>query len=94
MQVNIETDKPISDELVKQIRFLIATPVGTVVCNRDFGMDMNFIDKPTLTAETMFAAELCQKLSKYIPDIKLDSVQFTANEIGDKLTAKVVVRLG
>lgn len=94
MNFSIESDQSLSDDLREQIKFLLCTPVGTVVCDREFGIDMSFIDKPTLTAETMFAAEVCQKLEKYIPSIKLDNVQFTANEIGDNLIAKVVVKIG
>lgn len=92
MELRFESTDKISDDIINQIRFLVATPVGTVVCDRDFGINMDFVDKPTVVAETMFAAELYQKLARYIPSVKLDRVMFATNEYGDKIAAKLVIK--
>ena len=34
------------EEILQNVRTILATPVGSVPLDRDFGVDMRFIDRP------------------------------------------------
>lgn len=89
--MEIKYESRLHEDIIKQINFLVATPVGTVACDRDFGMDMSFVDKPLPIAQTLFTAELVEKLNRYIPSVRLQKVTFENNHTGDQLTARLVI---
>lgn len=84
----------LSADIVEQINLLLSTPVGTVVFDRDFGIDMSFIDMPVNLARTMAAAELAKKIKKYIPGFILKEIKEESSlwENG-QVILKVVVEL-
>lgn len=69
------TGENLTPDLRQQVELLCATPVGSVVLDRDFGLDMRFIDEPVSVAVNMAAAEIAVKLEKYIPALQLIRVQ-------------------
>lgn len=56
------TGENLTPDLRQQVELLCATPVGSVVLDRDFGLDMSFIDEPVSVAVNMAAAEISVKL--------------------------------
>jgi len=78
-------------ELMDQLALLLSTPVGTVVLDRDFGIDFSFVDMPLPIAQTMLAAELAEKIEKYIPQLTLREVILTYADTDGNLNVKVVV---
>lgn len=90
MELTFE-DTSLEKGIIEQVAFLIATPMGTVVCDRDFGLDMGFIDKPLDIAESMFASELSIKLARYIPAVKLVRVTFKLDNPNAKINARMVI---
>lgn len=84
----------LSADIVEQINLLLATPVGTVVFDRDFGIDMSFIDMPVNLARTMAAAELAKKIKKYIPGFVLKEIKEENSQWENgQVLLKVVVEL-
>lgn len=84
----------LSADIVEQINLLLATPVGTVVFDRDFGIDMSFIDMPVNLARTMAAAELAKKIKKYIPGFILKEIKEEHSQWENgQVALKVVVEL-
>lgn len=84
----------LSADIVEQINLLLATPVGTVVFDRDFGIDMSFIDMPVNLARTMAAAELAKKIRKYIPGFLLKEIKEEPSQWENgQVVLKVVVEL-
>lgn len=84
----------LSADIVEQINLLLATPVGTVVFDRDFGIDMSFIDMPVNLARTMAAAELAKKIKKYIPGFVLKEIKEENSQWENgQVVLKVVVEL-
>ena len=69
------TGENLTPDLRQQVELLCATPVGSVVLDRDFGLDMSFIDEPVSVAVNMAAAEISVKLEKYIPALRLVRVK-------------------
>ena len=69
------TGENLTPDLRQQVELLCATPVGSVVLDRDFGLDMSFLDEPVSVAVNMAAAEISVKLEKYIPALRLIRVK-------------------
>ena len=69
------TGENLTPDLRQQAELLCATPVGSVVLDRAFGLDMSFLDEPVSVAVNMAAAEISVKLEKYIPALRLVRVK-------------------
>lgn len=74
------TGENLTPDLRQQVELLCATPVGSVVLDRDFGLDMSFLDEPVSVAVNMAAAEISVKLEKYIPALCLVRVKANYND--------------
>lgn len=83
----------LSGSLLSQLKLLIATPVGTVVFDRDFGIDRSALDMPGPIAQTTLAAELADKVERYIPELRLSAVEAAGHSLDGALHLKVVVEL-
>lgn len=79
------------DDLISQLGLLIATPLGTVVLDREFGIDMTCLDMPPPVAQSLLAAELAVKIPKYIPQLQLSQVKLTDAAMDGELYLTVVV---
>ncbi len=74
------------------MELLCATPVGSVVLDRDFGLNMSFLDEPVSVAVNMAAAEIAVKLEKYIPALRLVRVKANYDRAGQgKIDFEVIV---
>ena len=75
-QIRIEADDDL--ELIrkydKRLRALILTPEGTMIGNRDFGIDFDLVSMQPIQAANFLAIELERKISVYIPEIQVISV--------------------
>lgn len=86
------TGENLTPDLRQQVELLCATPVGSVVLDRDFGLDMSFIDEPVSVAVNMAAAEISVKLEKYIPALRLVRVKANYDRAGQgKIDFEVIV---
>jgi hypothetical protein len=81
----------LSENLRKQLNLLMTTPVGTVVLDRDFGIDTSFLDQAVPAAQSELAAELAVKIEKYIPELTLKEVRRTGADTNGHVNTKVVV---
>ena len=77
--VEIESIKSISSERIERLKLLLTTRVGTVVLDRDFGIEMNFIDKPVPVAKRLFMLAFVRKIKKYEPGLIINSITFKAD---------------
>lgn len=80
-------------ELNRKIMLLLTTPVGTMPLDREFGTDWSFLDMPSEAAKSLFAAEVAEKIETFIPEVRVEEVQWTASEDGT-LIPKVVITNG
>lgn len=88
-----DTGNALTADFKKQLALLLATPAGTVVLDRDFGVDTSSIDMPMDVARTMLAAELVEKIDRYIPELQLKEVILENAELAGTLHLKVVVEI-
>lgn len=64
-------------KIILQLQTLFATPIGSVALDRDFGLDMSFIDMPIPTAQALLSAEAITKIAKYIPEVQATEISFS-----------------
>lgn len=79
------------ERLLQQLTILLSTPLESVPFDRDFGVNMSFLDMPPDEAKSLFLTQAAEKMEKYIPQLQLESVEFEMEN--GKLTPKVVVNL-
>ncbi|MCD8139333.1 MAG: GPW/gp25 family protein [Planctomycetaceae bacterium] len=58
------------------VQTILATRVGTVFFDRDFGVDADLVDLPILAARQRLRAEVVEKLRMYEPRIRVLEVDF------------------
>lgn len=77
-------------ELDRQLALLLSTREGSVPLDREFGLDLNFVDKPTAAVKALYTAEVTKKVSKFIPSVRVLEVSWTGTTEG-QLKPKVVI---
>lgn len=89
--IEITANGQIDQSIVDGLLLLWSTPVGTVVLDRDFGIDMGFVDMPLMQAKQMFTVEIITKTRKYEPRVSVKKIAFTTNALDGKLTPKIEI---
>ena len=77
-------------ELDRQLALLLSTQVGTMPLDRDFGINMDFTDKPPQAVKSLYAAEVTRKVAQFIPWVRVQEVVWTYGEQGH-IKPKVVI---
>lgn len=80
------------EEILQNIRTILSTPVGSVPLDRDFGVDMSFIDRPLPKAQAEIASGIVNAIKTYEPRVSVKSITWTADADGI-LRPKVAVRI-
>ena len=76
--------------ILQNIALLIGTRRGTVPMYREYGMPMEFLDKPLNAAQTLAAREVIEAVEQFEPRAKVKNVAVATRETG-KLTIEVEV---
>lgn len=91
MDVTIEQDGKLSTEflqndtvksIAQNVLMILNTRRGTIPMYRDFGLPMNFIDKPIDVAETIATLEISEALEQFEPRAKLKDLTFKKSADG------------
>ena len=77
-------------ELDRQLALLLSTREGTMPLDREFGLNMDFVDMPPEAAKSLYTAEVTEKVAKFIPTVRVQEVTWGAGAQGN-LIAKVVI---
>ncbi len=77
-------------DLDRQLALLLSTQAGTMPLDREFGIQMNFVDKPPEVVKSLYTAEVTKKVPQFIPWVR---VYETAWEYGEQghIKPKVVI---
>lgn len=78
------------EEILVNLQTLVSTPAGTVPLDRDFGIDPSVLGPTIDVAQSRFAIELINKVTKYEPRASALEVQLTPGE-GGVISAKVAI---
>lgn len=68
--------------IVQNIVILLNTRKGSIPLYRDFGLPMEFIDKPAEVAETLATLEISEALEKFEPRAVLKDLWFVPSKEG------------
>lgn len=77
-------------ELDRQLSLLLSTREGTMPLDREFGLNMDFVDAPPEVAKSLYTAEVTEKVAKFIPAVRVKEITWNHTE-GGKLNPKVVI---
>lgn len=78
--------------VLQNIALILKTKRGTVPLDRDFGLEMQFIDKPIDIAETIAYTEVTEAVEEYEPRASVTDVSFSAGADG-KMILNVEVEI-
>lgn len=81
-----------TEEILQNLRTILATTAGSVPLDRAFGVDASYVDRPMEKARAMLVSEIIVKIRKYEPRVTVTSVDFEADMDGI-LKPKVQVKI-
>ena len=81
-----------SEEILQNVRCIMATTKFSVPLDRDFGIDADMVDMPIDYAKAQLASEIVTAIAKYEPRAAVTDISFDAN-IAGILIPKVKVRI-
>lgn len=76
--------------VLQNISMLLKTKRGTVPLDRDFGLEMEFMDMPIDAAETIAYAEITEAVEEYEPRATISDITMEAGADGK---AKLIVEV-
>ena len=68
--------------LLQQVRLLTSTRKGSVPLDRDLGLDFSFVDRPIGVVRSLYAAQITEAISKYIPSLKIVEIKWSGSADG------------
>ncbi len=80
-------------EIVQNVKTILTTSKGTVPLDREFGVDMSFVDQPTPKAKAMIMASVVDAVNRYEPRVRVTNVGFEEDERGIEGRMIPVVRI-
>ena len=80
------------NEILQNVRTILATTKGTIPLDREFGIDGSVTDMPTMQAQAYLTNEIFQAIRRYEPRVSIDNITFDG-EITGKLIPKVVITI-
>lgn len=89
-----EGTTPEEREILRNVRTILRTPVGSCPLYRDFGIDASIPDRPMDVAKNLLTVAVIEAVKKYEPRVAVASVDFTTDAGNGSLTAKVVIKRG
>lgn len=75
--------------LDRQLALLLSTREGSMPLDREFGIKMEFLDRPPEVAKSLYTAEVTKKVAMFIPSVRVREVQWTTE--GGQQIKKVVI---
>lgn len=79
------------DEILRNVRMIITTVAGTVPFDREFGVNIDFLDLPLPQAQGRLTIEYIEKIRRYEPRVKVEEVTFTQDPLNGVIIPKVVI---
>ena len=81
-------------EIVRNVRTILTTPLGTCPLYRDFGLDVTYLDRPMNLAQNLFALAAMEAVERWEPRVQVTSVTFEVDPADGHMKAKVVIADG
>lgn len=92
IKLDFTTDSSIDTEILTSIRTLCSTYEGTIPLDRRVGLDSSVISESIDISKEIIAADIFDKVEKYIPEVEVIEVSFKEGE--DISMLNVLIKLG
>lgn len=73
--------KTVIDEVIQNVRCIIATPKGSVPLDRGFGLDYDGVDTPMLESQMLFRVALIEAIEQYEPRAQVKKIEFQQDNL-------------
>lgn len=79
--------------VMQAIKIILTTPKGTVPMYRDFGVNMDFLDKPIPAAEQRARMEIKEAIEEWEPRATVKDITFERDGVSGRLIPTVEVEI-
>jgi hypothetical protein len=86
---DVVTTGTVDSAVLKRIRRLLSTPVGTVPFDRAFGVDLSSIDSAPAALEGAVMVAYSRAMLEYFPDYTISDISFAVD--CNQITPTVVI---
>lgn len=83
-------DKRMLPELQRCAEALFSIPAGTLPMDREFGISMEYLDRPASVAVNFYVLEAHNKAAKYLPECKIKNITFSMGHDG-RMKPKIIL---
>ena len=80
-------------EIIQNVKTILATAMGTVPLDRDFGIDTSLIDLPMSVIKPLLIKEVKEKIEKYEPRVKFVSISWDGDGMNGSIIPSVKVAI-
>jgi hypothetical protein len=81
------------NEVLQNVRIIVTTRIGTVMLDRKFGLEYNFLDAPQNKAQLMLVQQLCQGLTNFEPRVTFSRIQFSIDPVSYAMNVTLAVNI-
>ena len=84
--------KPVTREEAKMqaLYCLMNTPIASVPCYREFGLNMRYLSMPATIAQTMMISSVADAFEQFFPELRIEKTGFDV-ESESAMTARIEV---
>ncbi len=80
------------EQIKRNVELILSTVKGSVPLNRDFGLDISFVDMPTAKVAALARKQIYEQVKKYEPRATIKSISFKIDEIDGIVKPKVEIK--
>jgi phage baseplate assembly protein W len=81
------------NEVLQNVRIIVTTRIGTVMLDRKFGLEYNFLDAPQNKAQLMMVQQLCMGLTNFEPRVTFSHIQFGIDPVTYAMNVTLAVNI-
>lgn len=71
-----------AEDICECLKVLYSARAGEQGLDRDFGISLDAVDKPTSVAKALLAAEIVRKTKKYEPRVEVVRIEWDTSKVG------------
>lgn len=79
-----------AEEIIQNVKCLLLTAKGTCFFYRDFGIEVELVDKPLPVAKNKFLAEVVVAIEKYEPRARVKRIKWVRSAAADGVLSPVI----
>ncbi|GHV18202.1 hypothetical protein FACS18949_13520 [Clostridia bacterium] len=83
----------VTEEVLQNLRTLLATPKFSVPLDRDLGLECGFIDKPFGAVQSLLVGEITDAVEKYEPRAEIIDIRIESGNMEGKLVTILEVEI-